>query len=170
MTKIARKTIDDFLSLRRLAMVGVSRDEKDFSRTLFTELHNRGYDLVPVNQLHNRGYDLVPVNPNAEQIDGRPCFDRLQDITPAVEGALVLTQPTITENVVRDCAEAGIGMVWIQSPGGAGGSVSPAAVDFCRENGIEVVPGACVFMFLPETAVPHKIHGFILKIIGKYPK
>src|SRR5215468_860431 len=44
-----RADIDDFLALQRIAMVGVSRNSKDFSRTLFRDLCDRGYDVVPVN-------------------------------------------------------------------------------------------------------------------------
>ncbi|PYX41387.1 MAG: CoA-binding protein, partial [Acidobacteria bacterium] len=50
--------VQDFLALRRIAMVGVSRDPEDFSRKLFREMCDRGYDMVPVN--------LV-----AEEIDGK---------------------------------------------------------------------------------------------------
>lgn len=41
--------IHDFLVLRRIALVGVSRDPKDFSRVLFREMCDKGYDMVPVN-------------------------------------------------------------------------------------------------------------------------
>jgi uncharacterized protein len=41
--------IRDFLAHKRFAMVGVSRQPKDFSRSLFHEFLNRGYEAVPVN-------------------------------------------------------------------------------------------------------------------------
>jgi len=41
--------ISDFLNLRRIALIGVSRDPKDFSRVLLRELCERGYDMVLVN-------------------------------------------------------------------------------------------------------------------------
>ncbi len=44
-----RREIDGFLALKRVAMVGVSRDPRDFSRMLFREMKKRGYDMVPVN-------------------------------------------------------------------------------------------------------------------------
>lgn len=67
-----------FLARQRLAVVGVSRDPKDFTRRLFDELSQRGYDLVPVN-------------PHAQDIAGRPCYGRLQDIPAPVDGALIMT-------------------------------------------------------------------------------
>jgi len=41
--------IQSFLDLKRLAVVGVSRNPTDFTRVLFREFRNRGYDAVPVN-------------------------------------------------------------------------------------------------------------------------
>ena len=38
--------IQDFLDHKRVAMVGVSRESQDFSRGLFREFVNRGYDMV----------------------------------------------------------------------------------------------------------------------------
>jgi CoA binding domain len=41
--------IDDFLAQKRIAIVGISREEKSMSVILFKELCDRGYDVVPVN-------------------------------------------------------------------------------------------------------------------------
>jgi uncharacterized protein len=149
------RDVNDFLALHRIAMVGVSRDPKDFSRKLFREMCERGYDMVPVN--------LV-----AEEIDGRQCFQCLQAVTPPVEGVLVMTPYYETIRVVRDCAEAGVRRVWLYRAGGRG-AVSPQAIECCKENGIQVVDGHCPFMFLPATAFPHRAHGFLLKIARRYP-
>jgi uncharacterized protein len=150
-----RENINDFLSQRRIAVVGVSRNPKEFSRTLFA-------------QFRARGFDVVPVNPHVAEIEGTPCYKRVQDIQPPVAGALLLTASQVTEQVVRDCAEAGIKRVWIRGEGV--GSVSPQAVAFCEQNGIVVVPGQCPFMFLPDTAIFHRMHGFVMKLTGAYPK
>ena len=45
----SKRAIDSFLSCRRIAVVGVSRDPKDFSRAVLRELLKRGYDVVPVS-------------------------------------------------------------------------------------------------------------------------
>jgi len=137
----------EFLAQRRLAVVGVSRDPKDFSRTLFQELRKRGYDLVPVN-------------PAGGEIEGRPVVPRVQDIRPPVEGALVMTGRFASEQVVRDCAEAGIPRVWLHRGIGPG-AVSPSAVDVCRQRGIQVVEGECPYMFLPGASFFHRAHGFL---------
>jgi predicted CoA-binding protein len=149
------RDVKDFLALHRIAMVGVSRDPNDFSRKLFREMCDRGYDMVPVNLL-------------AEEIDGQECFQCLQVVKPPVEGVLVMTPSYETIRVLRDCAEAGVRRVWLYRAGGKG-AVSPEAIEFCKENGIQVVDGHCPFMFLPATAFPHRAHGFLLKITRRYP-
>ena len=150
-----RQAIDDFLAHKRLAVVGVSRNPKDFTRTLFGEFRRRGYDVVPVT-------------PQAAELDGLPCFARIQDIAPPVEGALLLTSPAVTDQVVRDCAEASVHSVWMYRAVGEG-AVSRGAIDFCQANGIQVVPGECPFMFFPNNGF-HAIHGFLHRIFGIYPR
>ena len=147
--------IQDFLALHRLAVVGVSRNPTDFTRLLFRELRQRGYDAVPVN-------------PSAGEIDGIPCHASVQEVDPPVEAALLLTKPDITERVVRDCAKAGVREVWMYRAIGHG-AVSPSATAFCAQNGIHVVEGECPFMFLPQGAWIHRFHGACRKFFGAYP-
>lgn len=149
------ETIEEFLAQKRIAMIGISRDPKDFSALLFSELQRHGYDVVPVN-------------PKASEVMGRPCFARVQDIQPTVDGALLMTTPEVTDAVISDCAAAGIRRIWMYRAGGTG-AVSEKAITFCQEHGIQVVPGECPFMFLRAGGV-HKFHGFLRKIFGKYPK
>jgi len=145
-----RANADDFLAQKRLALVGLSRDPKGFSRYLYDEFRRRGYDMVPVN-------------PNLTEVDGARCFARLQDVQPPVEGALVMTAADQSESVVHDCAEAGINRVWLHRATGAG-AVSPAAVDFCRQRGMRLVAGYCPYMFLPQASFFHRLHGFFRKL------
>lgn len=150
------ETIEEFLAQKRIAMIGVSRNPKDFSASLFGEMQRRGYDVVPVN-------------PKASEVMGRPSFARVQDIQPPVDGALLMTTPEVTDAVVSDCAAAGIRRVWMYRAGGKG-AVSEKALAFCQEHGIQVVPGQCPFMFLAGVGGVHRFHGFVRKIFGTYPK
>jgi predicted CoA-binding protein len=150
------ETIEDFLAQKRIAIAGISRDAASDSAKLFEELSRRGYDVVPVN-------------PNTAEVKGRRCFARMQDIHPPVDAVLLMTSPEVTETVVHDCAEAGVRRVWMYK-GMAKGSVSAKAVAFCREQGIQVVPGQCPYMFLPGAEAGHRVHGFIRKITGRYPR
>src|SRR6202043_739727 len=102
-----RADIDDFLAQRRIAMVGISRDPRDFSRKLFREMRNRGYDIVPVNLF-------------AEELEGEDCFQCLQVVQPKVDGVLLMAPPWETERVVHECAELGIPRVWMYRAGKRG--------------------------------------------------
>jgi uncharacterized protein len=155
MSVTSLNTINEFFAQKRLAMVGVSRDPKDFSRALY-------------NEFRKRGYDVVPVNPNTTEIEGAPCYKRVQDIQPAVDAVFIVTPPQVTEQVVRDAAEAGVKYVWMQRGEGIG-SVSDSAVAFCEQQGMRVVPGQCPFMFLPKSPFFHRIHGWVKKLQGAYP-
>jgi len=145
-----RELIENLLGQKRIAVVGVSRNPRHFSSGLLRELRQRGYEAVPVN-------------PNVAEIDGLRCFAHAQDITPPVEGAFLLAPPQVSEQVLRDCAEAGIRLVWMLR-------ASPAALEFCRQNGIRVIAGYCPHMFLPEAHWFHRFHGWLLKVAGKYPR
>ena len=150
------KQIDDFLALKRIAVVGVSRNPKEISYTLWQELRQRRYDAVPVN-------------PAAAEIDGRPCYASVRDIEPPVEGALIMTTATAAEQVLEDCAAAGIGHVWLYG-GLGGGATNATTVAAAARHGLDTVAGHCPYMFLPGTPVFHKMHGVGKKLTGSYPK
>src|SRR6516165_8758611 len=96
---VSLATIQDFLAQKRFAFVGISRDPKDFSASLFREFRKRGYDVVPVN-------------PKASEILGKQSFARVQDIQPPVDSVLVMTSPEVAETVVADCVAAKVRRIW----------------------------------------------------------
>ena len=149
-----RADIEDFLTQKRIAMVGVSRNPKDFSRSLFRQMRQRGYDMVPVNLF-------------ADDIDGEECFQSLNSVTPAVDGVLLMTPFWEAERVVQQCAQVGITRIWMYRAGKKGAS-SQKAIGYCERHGIRVVEG-CPLMFMRGTSFPHRAHGFLLKILGQYP-
>jgi predicted CoA-binding protein len=148
--------IHEFLAEKRLGMVGVSQKPQDFSRTLFKELRSRGYEVVPVN-------------PAVAEVDGQICYKSVQEVQPPVSSVLLMTAPVVTEQVVRECAEAGVQRVWMYRATSQG-AVSKEAVRFCETRGMAVIPGECPYMFLHDAGFGHKVHGWVRKIIGAYPK
>ncbi len=144
--------INGFLACKRLALVGASRNPRDYTRLLMRELEAKGYDVVPVN-------------PAVPEIEGRACYARVQEIQPPAQAALLLTGPSSLEKVARDCAEAGIQRVWIRT----GDALNSLAIAFCRERGMSVITGECPFMFLPNSQWVHRFHAFGKKLVGSYP-
>lgn len=137
----------EFLGHRRIALVGLARDERSFSRMVFRELLRRGYDVVPVH-------------PALAEAEGRRCFPRVQEIQPPVEGALVMTPPSRSADVIRDCVAAGVRRIWMHRGGGAGCS-SAEALEVCRASAIQPVTDLCPFMALPGAGLLHRLHGLL---------
>lgn len=149
------RDIQRFLELRRIAIAGLSREPRHFSRALWREFRARGFDTVAVN-------------PAAGDIDGFPCHRSVKDIYPAVEGVLIVTPAAASASVVQDCIEAGIRNIWLYR-GGPGGSVSAPAVKLARDHNVEVIAGECPFMFLPGAGWFHSVHRGLRWISGQLP-
>ena len=137
----------EFLAQRRLALVGASRDRKDFTRVVLRELARRGYEVVPVN----------PAAAGLE-LDGRRAFGRLQEVSPPVDAAIFFTAPGQTTAVVQDALAAGVRRLWFHRGAGAGAS-SPEALAACRAAGVEPVTDLCPFMALTGAGWIHRLHG-----------
>ena len=142
-----------FLTARRIAVVGVSRNEKDFSRYILKELLRRGYEAVPVN-------------PSLTEAEGRRAFARVSEIAPPVEAALLLTSPAATDAALRDVLAAGVRKVWLHRGGGPG-CATPEVLALCEASGVEPVTDLCPFMALPDAGFPHAVHGFLRRHFGR---
>lgn len=146
-----------FLSHRRVAVTGVSRTPK-----------SHGSNIV-YQRLRERGYDVFAVNPNADQVEGDPCFHDLRSIPGGIEAVVIGTRPETAEATMRECAELGIKQVWMHRGPGAG-SVSEAATDYGRQQGITVIDGGCPLMFDPTADLGHKAMRFVFTLTGNVPR
>ena len=138
--------IGDFLASRRIVIAGVSRSPSHFTRVVFREFRNRGYEVVPVN-------------PVAAEIEGIPCFPRIADVSPPAEAALILTPAAASEPLALDFARSGIRKIWIYRRLGKPLAETAGAIS-----------GECPLMYLSNTSVIHRVHGFCRKLTGSYPK
>ena len=133
-----------FLANKRVAVTGVSRTPKDHgSNTVY-------------KRLRERGYEVFAVNPNADMVEGDPCYQDLKSIPGRVQAVVIGTRPETAEDTMRECAELGIKHVWLHRGPGAG-SVSAPATDYGRQHGITVIDGGCPCMFGPTADFGHKI-------------
>jgi uncharacterized protein len=147
----------EFLARKRVAVTGVSRTPQ-----------SHGGNVV-YQRLRQRGYEVFAVNPNAEKVEGDPCFHDLMSIPGGVEAVVIATRPELAESTMHECAELGIRHVWMHRAFGAG-SVSKAAADWGREHGIRVIDGGCPLMFGPTADAGHKVMRFLLTLTGTVPK
>lgn len=151
--------VQDFLSQKRIAVVGVS-DKRE-----------TGCNLA-YRKFKAAGYDVSAVNPRLSTFEGDPCYPDLKAIPEKPDGVFILTNPAITEQVVQQCVELGVPRVWMHclmgtKPGLATGmtSVSPKAVEMCHQNGITVIPGACPNQFL-KPDFGHTLMRVMFRTIG----
>ncbi len=148
--------VDDFLGQRRIAVAGVSRTRQDAANLIY-------------RRLKARGYQVFPVTPNAEKVEGDPCFPDLRSIPGGVDGVVIVTRPQVTEEIVRQCSAAGVKRVWMHQSMVHGASVSAAAAEFCRANGITVIAGACPLMFGQTADFGHKCMRWVMGLSGRLP-
>ncbi len=148
----SKAAIDEFMSQPVLAVAGVSRDSRKFGNAAYKELRAKGFRVLAVN-------------PNAQTIEGDPCYPSLKALPEKVDGLVLCTQPAVSEQLVRDAAEAGICRVWLQQ-----GSESRTAIQFCQEHDIKVISGECILMYQPNPAFFHKFHKFFKEAFGGKPK
>jgi predicted CoA-binding protein len=152
-----KEAATEFLARRRVAVTGVSRTPE-----------NHGSNIV-YKRLRDRGYEVFAINPNAESVEGDPCYRDLRSVPGGVEAVVIGTRPETAEETMRECAELGIKHVWMHRSFG-GGSVSKAATDYGREQGIEVIDGGCPLMFGATADLGHKAMRFVFTLKGNVPK
>ncbi|HSH75873.1 MAG TPA: CoA-binding protein [Longimicrobiales bacterium] len=147
----------EFLANQRIAVTGVSRHPK-----------GHGANIV-YQRLRARGYDTFPINPNADRVEGDPCYRNLKSVPDGVEAVVIGTRPERAEATMRECAELGIRFVWMHRGPGPG-SVSEHAAAYGREQGINVIDGGCPLMFGPTADLGHKCMKPILTLTGAVPR
>ena len=134
--------VKSFLGQKKIAVVGVS-DKRE-----------TGCNLA-YKKFKESGYQVYAVNPRISAYDGDVCYADLKSIPDKPEAVFILANPKVTEQIVGQCVELGIKHVWMHcmmgtKPGLAASmtSVSQSAVELCKANGIEVIPGTCPNQFL----------------------
>ena len=151
--------VHDFLAQKRIAVAGVSRDKS----------HHPVGNLI-YDRLKKTGHEVFPVNPHMQTFEGDRCYPDLRSIPGGVDGVVIITRPETTEQIVRDCDAAGVRRVWMhQSMGRNASSVSPAAVEYCRQHVISVIAGACPMMYGDGVDLGHRCMRLMLGLTGGLP-
>ncbi len=147
-----KQAIEQFLQSKNIAIVGMSSKSAKFGNLAYKELSKKDFTLYPIH-------------PIAKKIDGVQCFTNFNDIDKNIDGVLISIPPVEAEKVVKSAYEVRIKNVWLQQ-----GAQSDSAIQFCKDNGINVVHNKCILMFAEPVTSFHKFHRWIWKILGKLPK
>lgn len=120
--------IDKFLTSAAFGVVGASADRSKYG--------NRVLRCYQQNSLR-----VVPVNPKEKQIEGLDCVATVAELPPEVKSISVITPPAVTAQVVEAAIAKGITGIWMQP-----GAESPAAVERCRQAGVNVIADGSCFL------------------------
>jgi predicted CoA-binding protein len=148
--------VAEFLSNRCIAVAGVSRDSGQPANAIY-------------RKLRDSGHRVFAVNPNAAQVEGEPSYPDLRSLPEPVAAVVIATPPDVSAQVVRDCAELGIGQVWFHRSFGAG-SVSAEAVRECEMRGIDPIVGGCPMMYCDPVDLGHRCMRWILNLQHRVPR
>lgn len=118
--------VREILSMKNVAVVGMSKNpEKDAHK-------------IP-KYLMNSGYNVIPVNPTADEILGKKCYKNLREIPGSVDIVDVFRPSEDVPPIVKDAIAKGVKVVWMQL-----GISNEEATKEASEKGIKVVYNRCV--------------------------
>jgi hypothetical protein len=132
-----RKNIDEFLLQRKIAVVGVSRNEDKFSNIIYREMRTAGYEVMAVN-------------PNADMVEGDRCYAGLGALPVKPDGVVLVVPPTQGIQIVEEAARLGIRHVWVQP-----GANSLEIDERLGELEIVTVSGECILMHIDPVKSIH---------------
>ena len=118
--------ITDILSLRTVAVIGMSKHS------------SKAAHYVPKYLIDN-GYDVTPVNPTAEKILNISCYDSVSEIEGPVDIIDVFRPSEQISFIIRDCIEKKPKVIWLQE-----GIHDFESEELARKAGIIVVFNRCM--------------------------
>ena len=118
--------IIDILSLKKIAVIGMSKHS------------SKAAHYVPKYLIDN-GYDITPVNPTAEKILDVACYDSISEIDADVDIIDVFRPSEQISSIICDCIEKKPKVIWLQE-----GIHDFESEELARKAGIIVVFNRCM--------------------------
>ena len=120
------KQIIEFLSLKTVAVIGMSKHS------------SKAAHYVPKYLLDN-GYDITPVNPTADKILEINCYDSVSEINGPIDIIDVFRPSDQISSIIHDCIEKKPKVIWLQE-----GIHDFESEELARKAGILVVFNRCM--------------------------
>ena len=118
--------IREILSLKRVAVVGMSKNDY------------KAEHYVP-KYLSENGFDIVPINPTSDEILGKKCYGSISDVEGDIDVLDVFRPSDLVLQVVEDAIKKKPKVIWLQE-----GIHNLQAEDLARKNGIKIVFNRCM--------------------------
>jgi acetate---CoA ligase (ADP-forming) len=143
----AAESVKGFLNPGSVAVVGASRRPGTIGTMLLANLRSCAFTGP-----------IYPVNPKADEIDGLTAYPTVSAIGVPVDLAIVAVPAVAVEEVVADCARAGVRGVVVISAGfaevsEAGRSVERRLTGLVRSSGMRMVGPNCMGVLNTDPAV-----------------
>jgi len=125
------KLIEEFLNSPTHALAGTSVKEEKYGNKI-------------LKAYIEKKYEIYPIHPAIKEIEGLTTYKDVTSLPNSVKSLSLVTPPAITEKLVIQAKNKGIKNIWMQP-----GAQSQTAVDFCKNNDINVIYGGeCVLVIL----------------------
>ncbi len=118
--------IRNFLSLKKVAVIGISRSE------------SKAAHFVP-KYLSENGFDIIPVNPNSNEILSKKCYKEITEVEGEIDIVDVFRPSEDVLSFVRDAIKKNPKVIWLQE-----GIHNEEAENLAREHGIDIVFNRCM--------------------------
>jgi uncharacterized protein len=122
------KEIIEFLSLKTVAVIGMSKHS------------SKAAHYVPKYLLDN-GYDVTPVNPTADKILEINCYDSVSEINDPIDIIDIFRPSDQISSIIRDCIEKKPKVIWLQE-----GIHDFESEELAQKAGILVVFNRCMLV------------------------
>jgi predicted CoA-binding protein len=116
----------EILSLKKVAVVGMSKNP------------SKAAHYVP-KYLSDNGYDITPVNPTADEILGKKCFSSISEIDEYVEIIDVFRPSDQVLPVIQEAIKKKPKVIWLQE-----GIHNSEAEDLAKKAGIKIIFNRCM--------------------------
>ena len=120
------KQIIEFLSLKTVAVIGMSKHS------------SKAAHYVPKYLLDN-GYDVTPVNPTADKILEINCYDSVSEINGPIDIIDIFRPSDQISSIIHDCIEKKPKVIWLQE-----GIHDFESEELAQKAGILVVFNRCM--------------------------
>lgn len=118
--------IREILSLKKVAVIGMSKNSE------------KAAHYVP-KYLSENGYDITPINPTVDEILGKKCYSSISDVDRQIDIVDVFRPSDQVLPVVQEAIKKKPKVIWLQE-----GIHNTEAEELARNAGIEVVFNRCM--------------------------
>lgn len=120
------KQIQDILSMKKVAVIGMSKNP------------SKAAHYVP-RYLSENGFDIIPVNPTTDEILGKKCYESVSDVDDDVEIVDVFRPSDEVLPFVKEAIKKKPKVIWLQE-----GIHNTEAEKLARDAGITVIFNRCM--------------------------